>query len=197
MTFTAMKKRCEWGTQDPLYIAYHDTEWGVPVHDDVRLFEMLVLEGTQAGLSWFIILKKRENFRRAFDGFRPEFVAKYDSGKVAELLSNPGIVRNRMKIEAAIQNARLVLKVQKEYGSLDSFLWSFVGSTPIQNTWKSLKEVPCRSGESDVMSKGLQKRGFKFAGSMICYSFMQAVGMVNDHVLSCFRYKEIKKILHP
>jgi DNA-3-methyladenine glycosylase I len=191
-----MKKRCEWGNQDPLYIAYHDTEWGVPVHDDIRLFEMLTLEGTQAGLSWLIILKKRENYRKAFDGFRPEVVALYGSRKVAELLSNPGIVRNRRKIESAIQNARLVLEVQREVGSLDSFLWSFVGGTPIQNAWKSLKEIPSRSRESDLMSKELQKRGFKFVGSLICYAFMQAVGMVNDHVTSCFRYKEIRRLGH-
>ena len=187
-----MKKRCEWRTQDPLYIAYHDTEWGVPVHDDIRLFEMLTLEGTQAGLSWLTILKKRENYRKAFDGFRPELVVQYDFRKIAELLSNPGIVRNRRKVESAIQNARSVLEIQREHGSLDSFLWSFVGGTPIQNTWKSLKEIPCRSRESDSMSKELQKRGFKFVGSMICYAFMQAVGMVNDHVTSCFRYKEIR-----
>ena len=189
-----MKKRCEWATQDSLYIAYHDTEWGVPVHDDIRLFEMLTLEGAQAGLSWFTILKKRGNYREAFDEFRPERVAQYDSRKVVELLSNPGVIRNRKKIESAIQNARSVLDIQKEYGSLDSFLWDFVKGIPIQNAWRSLNEVPDRTRESDLMSKELQKRGFKFVGPMICYAFMQSVGMVNDHVTSCFRHKEIRRI---
>jgi len=187
-----MKKRCDWVTQDPLYIAYHDTEWGVPVHDDIRLFEMLTLEGTQAGLSWLTILRKRENYRWAFDGFKPEWVAQYDSRKVAELLNNPGIIRNRKKIESTIQNARSVLEIQREYGSLDSFLWSFVGGSPIQNVCKSLKQIPSRTRESDLMSKELQMRGFKFVGSTICYAFMQAVGMVNDHAISCFRYKEVR-----
>ena len=191
-----MKKRCEWSTQDPLYIAYHDEEWGVPVHADVHLFEMLTLEGAQAGLSWLTILKKRDNYRKAFDGFRPERVAQYDSKKVAELLNDSGIVRNRRKIGSAIQNARFVLEIQREHGSLDSFLWSFVKNTPIQNTWKSLKEIPSRTRESDSMSKELQKRGFKFVGSTICYAFMQAVGMVNDHVTSCFRYKELRRLGH-
>jgi len=191
-----MKKRCEWSTQDPLYIAYHDEEWGVPVHDDVHLFEMLTLEGAQAGLSWLTILKKRDNYRKAFDGFRPERVAQYDSKKVAELLNDSGIVRNRRKIGSAIQNARFVLEIQREHGSLDSFLWSFVKNAPIQNTWKRLKEIPPRTGESDSMSKELQKRGFKFVGSTICYAFMQAVGMVNDHVTSCFRYKEVRRLGH-
>lgn len=189
-----MKKRCEWSTTDPLYIAYHDNEWGLPVYDDIRLFEMLSLEGSQAGLSWFIILKKRENFRKAFDGFDPERVARYDGRKVDALLKNPGIIRNRLKIEATIQNARSVLEIQREHGSLDSFLWNFVGGTPIRNGWKSLKEVPSRSRESDSMSKALQKRRFKFVGTTICYAFMQAVGMVNDHVTSCFRHKEIGRI---
>jgi DNA-3-methyladenine glycosylase I len=191
-----MKKRCEWATQDPLYIAYHDEEWGVPVHDDVRLFEMLILEGAQAGLSWLTVLKKRENYRKAFDGFKPELIAQYDSEKVAELLNNPGIIRNRKKIESAIQNARSVLEIRREHGSLDSFLWSFVGKTPTRNAWKSLKEIPSHTRESDLMSKELQKRGFKFVGSTICYAFMQAVGMVNDHVTSCFRFREIKKLAH-
>ena len=188
-----MKKRCEWSTQDPLYIAYHDTEWGVPVHDDVRLFEMLTLEGAQAGLSWFTILKKRENYRRAFDGFRPEVVALYDSGKVVGLLRDPGIVRNRRKIESTIRNASSVLEIQKEYGSLDSFLWSFVKGTPIQNAWKGLKEVPGSTRESELMSKELRERGFTFVGPAVCYAFMQAVGMVNDHVTSCFRHEEIRR----
>ncbi len=153
-----MKNRCEWATQDPLYIAYHDEEWGAPVHDDVHLFEMLTLEGAQAGLSWLTVLKKRENYRKAFDGFRPERVAQYDPEKVAELLSNPGIIRNRRKIESTIQNARSVLEIQREHGSLDSFLWSFVGSTPIRNAWKSLKEIPSHTRESDLMSKELAEK---------------------------------------
>jgi DNA-3-methyladenine glycosylase I len=188
-----IKTRCPWSTEDPLYIAYHDTEWGAPAHDDIHLFEMLTLEGAQAGLSWFLILKKRENYRKAFEGFRPDRVAQYGSEKVNELLSNPGIVRNRRKVESAIQNARCALKVREEYGSLDSFLWGFVGGAPIQNEWKSLQEVPSRSRESDMMSRELQKRGFSFVGSTICYSFMQAVGMVNDHIVPCFRHREVKK----
>lgn len=192
--YDAVKKRCEWTTEDPIYLTYHDEGWGIPVHDDVRLFEMLTLEGTQAGLSWLIILRKRENYRRAFDGFRPEVVAKYDARKIAVLLNNPGIVRNRMKIESAVRNARSVLEIQRAHGSFDSFLWSFVGGAPIRNRWKSLKEVPSRTRESDLMSKELQKRGFKFVGSTICYAFMQAVGMVNDHVTSCFRHKEIMSL---
>ena len=189
-----MKKRCEWGTKDPLYIAYHDTEWGIPVHDDTRLFEMLVLEGTQAGLSWLIILKKRENYRWAFDGFRPDLVAKYDSRKIEQLLQNPGIVRNRAKIESAIQNARAVLKIQKDFGTLDAFLWGLVGGRPIQNAWRSLTEIPSRTKGSDLMSKELKKKGFNFVGSTLCYAFMQAVGRVNDHVVSCFCHEKVKKL---
>jgi DNA-3-methyladenine glycosylase I len=189
-----LKTRCPWSTQDPLYVDYHDMEWGVPAHDDIHLFEMLVLEGAQAGLSWLLILKKRENYRKAFDGFRPERVVRYDSGKVSELLQNPGIVRNKSKIEAAIENARCVLKIQEEFGSLDSFLWSFVGGTPIQNVWKSLEEIPSHTKGSDLMSRELKKRGFKFVGSTICYGFMQAVGMVNDHIVPCFRHREVKKL---
>jgi DNA-3-methyladenine glycosylase I len=189
-----MKKRCQWCTDDPIYIAYHDHEWGIPVHDDIHLFEMLVLEGNQAGLSWLTILKKRENYRKAFDGFRPEVVARYDAKKVGELLINPGIVRNKAKIEAAIQNARSALKIQEEYGSLDSFLWDFVEGRPIQNAWKGLKEIPCQTKESDLMSRELKKREFKFAGTKICYSFMQAVGMVNDHEVSCFCYERVRSL---
>ena len=173
---------------------YHDTEWGVPVHDDIRLFEMLVLEGCQAGLSWLTVLRKRENYRKAFDGFRPEVVAKYNPRKVTELLHNPGIIRNRLKIEAALQNARSVLKIQDEHGSLDSFLWGFVGGRPVRNAWKSLKEIPCQTQESDLMSKELKRRGFTFVGTKICYAFMQAVGMVNDHEITCFCYERVRKL---
>jgi len=189
-----MIKRCHWSTDDPIYISYHDNEWGIPVHDDVHLFEMLVLEGNQAGLSWLTVLKKRENYRKAFDGFRPEVVAKYDQRKIGELLANSGIIRNKAKIEAAIQNARCALKIQEEYGSLDSYLWGFVGANPIQNAWKGPKEIPSETKESDLMSRELKKRGFKFVGSTICYAFMQAVGMVNDHEVSCFCYEKIKKL---
>ena len=189
-----MKKRCQWCTEDPIYIDYHDREWGVPVHDDIRLFEMLVLEGCQAGLSWLTVLRKRENYRKAFGGFRPEVVAKYNPRKVTELLHNPGIIRNRLKIEAALQNARSVLKIQDEHGSLDSFLWGFVGGRPVRNAWKSLKEIPCQTQESDLMSKELKRRGFTFVGTKICYAFMQAVGMVNDHEITCFCYERVRKL---
>ena len=189
-----VKKRCQWSTDDPIYIDYHDNEWGIPVHDDIRLFEMLILEGAQAGLSWLTILKKRENYRKAFDGFRPEIIAEYDSKKIEELLNNPGIIRNRLKIAATIHNARNALKIQDESGSLDSFLWGFVGEGPIQNAWRSLKEIPCQSNESDLMSKELKKRDLKFVGTKICYSFMQAVGMVNDHEVSCFCHERVKKV---
>src|SRR5437764_6881762 len=174
------KRRCHWAISPP-NIAYHDCEWGVPLHDDRQLFELLILEGAQAGLSWSTILNKRENYRRAFDNFDARKVAKYDSRKVQELLANAGIVRNRLKIAAAIQNAKATLAAQKEFGSLDKYLWQFVGGRPINNKRKSLKEVPARSAESDAMSKDLLRRGFKFVGSTICYAFMQAVGMVNDH----------------
>jgi len=189
-----MITRCHWSTDDPLYISYHDLEWGVPVHDDVRLFEMLVLEGCQAGLSWLTVLKKRNHYQKAFDGFRPERVARYDDRKVAELLRDPGIIRNRTKIEAAIQNARSALKIRKELGSLDSFLWSFAGERPIQNARRGPEDIPSHSEESDSMSKELKKRGFKFVGTTICYAFMQAVGMVNDHEVTCFRYEQIRKM---
>lgn len=189
-----MKNRCQWCTEDPIYIDYHDREWGVPVHDDIRLFEMLVLEGCQAGLSWLTVLRKRENYRKAFGGFRPEVVAKYNPRKVTELLHNPGIIRNRLKIEAALQNARSVLKIQDEHGSLDSFLWGFVGGRPVRNAWKSLKEIPCQTQESDLMSKELKRRGFTFVGTKICYAFMQAVGMVNDHEITCFCYERVRKL---
>jgi DNA-3-methyladenine glycosylase I len=188
-----MKKRCEWCSNDPLYMSYHDEEWGVPVHDDRRLFEFLVLEGAQAGLSWLTILKKRDNYRKAFDGFDFERIARYDQHDVARLLNDPGIVRNRLKIGSAIKNAQGVLVIRQEYGSLDAFLWRYVGGAPIQNARKNMSALPTTTKESDQMCKDLKKRGFNFVGSTICYSFMQAVGMVNDHTTSCFRYK----VLHP
>jgi DNA-3-methyladenine glycosylase I len=183
-------RRCGWATTEQ-YIQYHDQEWGVPVHDDCILFEFLVLEGTQAGLSWAIILKKRENYREAFDHFHPALVAKYGKRKQRSLLSNPGIVRNRLKIEAAIRNANALLAVQAEFGTFDKYIWAFVGGRPKQNAWKSLAEVPAHTAESDAMSKDLKRRGFTFVGSTICYAFMQAVGMVNDHLVACFRHKEL------
>jgi DNA-3-methyladenine glycosylase I len=184
-------RRCPWAKSE-IYIRYHDDEWGVPVHDDRLLFEFLVLEGAQAGLSWETILKKRENYRQAFDGFDPAVVARYSDKKRERLLTNPGIVRNRLKIDAAIQNARMFLDVQKEFGSFDQYIWSFVGHEPKQNRWRTLKHVPARTPESDAMSKDLKQRSFKFVGSTICYAFMQAVGMVNDHLVECFRHAELK-----
>jgi len=184
-------QRCSWPKSE-LDIAYHDTEWGVPVHDDRQLFEMLILEGAQAGLSWSTILKKRENYRRACDNFDARQIAKYDDRKIKSLLADEGIVRNRLKIAATIQNAKSFLAVQKEFGSFDAYIWQFVGGKPIQNQRKSLKEIPARTPESDAMSKDLLKRGFKFVGSTICYAFMQAVGMVNDHTVDCFRQKQLQ-----
>lgn len=186
------KNRCAWSASDPLYIAYHDTEWGVPIHDDQHLFEFLVLEGAQAGLSWITILRKREAFRRAFDQFDPVKVAEYDDAKIAALMNDPGIIRNRAKINAAIGNARAFLKVQEEFGSFDAYIWQFVNGKPIQNAWNSLNEIPAKTNESEAMSKDLIKRGFKFVGPTICYAHMQATGMVNDHTTDCFRYEEIK-----
>jgi DNA-3-methyladenine glycosylase I len=186
-----MKVRCAWARGDPLYIDYHDTEWGVPQHDDRKLFEFLVLEGAQAGLSWLTILRKRENYREAFDNFDAGKVAAYDTKKLAELLSDKGIVRNRLKIEAAIQNARAFLALQKEFGSFDAYIWQFVGGKPRKNVWKTTGEIPPKTAESNAMSKDLIKRGFKFVGSTICYAFMQATGMVNDHTIDCFRYHEV------
>ncbi|MFZ5512097.1 MAG: DNA-3-methyladenine glycosylase I [Pseudomonadota bacterium] len=183
--------RCAWCGDDPLYQAYHDHEWGVPVHDDRLLFEFLILEGAQAGLSWLTILRKREAYRRAFDGFDAARIARYDEGKRAALLADPGIVRNRLKIDAAMVNARAFLAVQEQYGSFDAYVWRFVGGEPRINAPRSLQEVPARSAESDALSKDLAKRGFKFVGSTICYAFMQAVGMVNDHTTDCFRYHEM------
>ncbi|MBL1213415.1 MAG: DNA-3-methyladenine glycosylase I [Ignavibacteriae bacterium] len=184
--------RCEWCGTDPLYIKYHDEEWGVPLHDDRKLFEFLILEGAQAGLSWITILKKRENYIKAFDNFDPVKVSRFSEKKIEKLLQNPGIVRNKMKINSAVGNAKAFLKIQKEFGSFDKYIWSFVGGKPIVNKWKSLKEIPAMTRESDAMSKDLKKRGFKFVGSTICYAFMQAVGMVNDHIVKCFRYNQLK-----
>ena len=184
-------RRCGWGESDPMYLRYHDKEWGVPVHNDRRLFEMLILEGTQAGLSWLIVLRKREEYRKAFDNFDASRIARYTEKKIQKLLSNPGIVRNRLKIVAAIDNAKAFLKIQKEFGSFNKFLWSFVGGKPRQNRFKRLREISSRTPESDAMSRDLKKRGFRFVGSTICYAFMQAVGMVNDHLVSCYRHREI------
>jgi len=182
--------RCPWA-QGAEYIAYHDSEWGVPVHDDRRLFEFLILEGAQAGLSWITILKKRENYRAAFDQFDPTVIARYTQQKQASLLQNPGIVRNRLKVSSTIDNARAYLKLLEEYDSLDAFLWQFVVGETIQNARQTMQEVPARTAESDAMSKELKRRGFRFVGSTICYAFMQAVGMVNDHLVDCFRHAEL------
>jgi DNA-3-methyladenine glycosylase I len=182
--------RCPWAKTD-LYRQYHDTEWGVPVHDDRLLFEFLILEGAQAGLSWETILKKRDSYRQAFDEFMPVMVAKYGQQKRSALLANPGIVRNRLKIDAAIQNAKMFLAVQKEFGTFDAYIWGFVGGKSKHNAWKLFKDVPSTSSESDAMSKDLKRRGFKFVGTTICYAFMQAVGMVNDHLVSCDRHGEL------
>lgn len=189
-----MKKRCTWCGEDPLYISYHDTEWGVPVHEDRLLFEFLVLEGAQAGLSWLTILRKRDNYRKAFDNFDIDRVARYGEPEIKRLLLDSGIVRNRLKIEAAIKNAQGVLQIQKEFGSLDSFLWQYVNRKPIQNAWRSLSELPTRTELSDRMSQDLKKRGFNFVGSTICYAFMQAVGMVNDHLVTCPRHQAVAKL---
>jgi len=185
-------RRCPWAKSE-LYVQYHDTEWGVPVHDDRLLFEFLVLEGAQAGLSWETILKKRENYRRAFDNFDPTVVAVYGQKKLKGLLADAGIVRNRLKIESAIQNAEAFLAVEDELGTFDGYIWGFVGHQPQQNAWGSIKEVPAKTPESDAMSKDLKRRGFTFVGSTICYAFMQAVGMVNDHLVDCFRHGELRK----
>ena len=183
--------RCAWVSSDPLYIAYHDTEWGVPVFDDRKLFEFLVLEGAQAGLSWLTVLKKRGNYRAAFEGFDPVKVAAFDEKKIQSLLNDPGIIRNKLKVRSAVTNAAAFLKVQKEFGSFAEYSWQFTGGKPKINSFKSIKEVPARTHESDAFSKDLKKRGFKFVGSTIIYSHMQAIGMVNDHTVDCFRYGEV------
>ena len=186
------KNRCPWGEGDPMSLNYHDTEWGVPVHDDRLLFEFLILEGAQAGLSWRTILHRRENYRKAFDNFDPKKVARYTPARVEKLLKDSGIIRNRLKINAAITNAKAFLAVQKEFGSFDKFIWGFVGGKPKDNRLKTFKGLPAETEESRTMSKELKKRGFRFVGPTICYAFMQAVGLVNDHLVSCFRYKEVK-----
>ena len=186
-----MIRRCGWCGEDALYVAYHDKEWGVPVHDDRRLFEFLILEGAQAGLSWITILRKRENYRQAFAGFDAGKVARFGARDVARLLADPGIVRNRLKVGAAISNAQRFLDVQEAFGSFDAYIWRFVDGRPIINRWKSLKQVPASTQASDALSRDLKQRGFKFVGSTICYAHMQATGMVNDHLVGCFRHGEI------
>ena len=183
--------RCPWPGNDPLYQAYHDREWGVPVHDDRLLFEFLTLEGAQAGLSWITILRKRPAYRVAFAGFDPDQVARFDAATVAELLANPGIVRNRLKVESTITNARAFLQVREEFGSFDAYQWRFVDGRPIQNAWRSLGDIPASTPVSDALSRDLKRRGFRFVGSTICYAHMQAVGMVNDHLVDCFRWREL------
>ncbi|MCR4304128.1 MAG: DNA-3-methyladenine glycosylase I [Gallionella sp.] len=186
------KVRCAWPGDDPLYCAYHDEEWGVPLHDDRRLFEFLILEGAQAGLSWITILRKRENYRAAFDGFDAARIARYDANKIESLLQDAGIVRNRLKVQSAVINAQKFLEVQDEFGSFDRFNWQFTGGKTRQNKWRSLAEIPASTPESDAMSKELKRRGFKFAGSTICYAHMQATGMMNDHTTNCFRHTELR-----
>ena len=185
--------RCSWCGTDPLYVQYHDEEWGVPVYDDQVLFAKLILDGAQAGLSWITILRKRENYYRAFDNFDPVRMAAYDEAKIAALLADPGIVRNRLKIRAAVQNAQAYLRIQAEEGGFSDFLWQFVGGRPIQNNWRTLADFPAKTAESEAMSKALRRRGFNFVGPTICYAFMQAVGMVNDHTVDCFRYAEVQQ----
>lgn len=188
------QNRCSWCGDDPLYVAYHDQEWGIPLHADQQLFEFLILEGAQAGLSWLTILKKRDAYRKAYYQFDAEKIARFNSRSVERLLNNPGIVRNRLKIEASIANARAFLDVQDAFGSFDNYIWQFVNHHPIQNHWRRLMDIPVSTNESIQMSKDLQHRGFRFVGPTICYAFMQAIGMVNDHVTGCFRHKEIAKI---
>jgi DNA-3-methyladenine glycosylase I len=192
MNSSPSPRRCPWAGTDSLYVAYHDREWGVPVHNDRRLFEMLILEGAQAGLSWSTILKKRKRYRKVFDRFDPKKVARYDAKKIASLLADSGIVRNRLKIHSAIANARALLAVKQEHGSFDAYIWQFVGGKPLVNRWKTMKDLPARTRESDAMSKDLKRRGFSFVGSTICYAFMQATGMVNDHLTSCYRFRELR-----
>lgn len=191
MTTSPEQRRCAWAAGDPLSRRYHDREWGVPVHHDRKLFEMLILEGAQAGLSWITVLKKRENYRRAFDRFDPARVAFYDSARIRALLNDEGIIRNRLKIESAVSNARAFLAVQEEFRSFNSYIWQFVGGTPRINRRRTHKQVPASTSESDSMSRDLKARGFRFVGTTICYAFMQAIGMMNDHELSCFRYREV------
>ena len=187
------KHRCGWCVGDALYESYHDEEWGVPIYDDATLFEFLILETFQAGLSWIIVLRKRENFRNAFDNFDYKKIANYDEEKIESLLKDAGIIRNKLKVNSVVSNARAFFNIQKEFGSFDSFIWKFVYHKTIQNSWKKLSEIPANTKISDEMSKELKKRGFKFVGSTICYAFMQATGMVNDHTIDCFKYKEVKE----
>ena len=194
MSEIPMLKRCDWAFASQLYIDYHDKEWGVPVHDERKLFEMLILEGVQAGLSWSLILKKRAGYLQALDGFDANKIARYDERKVQELLANPEIVRNRLKVQAAIQNAQAFLQVQSDFASFDAFIWQFVDGRPQQHARQSLHEVPASTRESDAMSKELKRRGFTFVGTTICYAFMQAVGMVNDHIVDCFRWQEVQAL---
>ncbi len=186
-----MITRCAWAGNDPLYLAYHDEEWGVPLHDERRLFEFLILEGAQAGLSWITVLRKRENYRVAFDDFDPVKVAEYDLAKQQELLQNPGIIRNRLKIAAAVSNARAFLQVQAEFGSFDTYMWQFVNGQPLQNRWVTMAEIPVQTPQAETMSRDLKRCGFKFVGPTICYAHMQAAGMVNDHTIDCFRHQEV------
>ncbi len=186
-----MKNRCEWAGADPLMVEYHDREWGTPVHDDRTLFEFLILEGAQAGRSWSTVLKKRERYRQVFDNFDAAKVARYTEKKTAKLLADPGIIRNRLKVASAVRNAKAFLAVQEELGSFDAFIWQFVGGVPKVNRWRSLNQIPAQTAESDAMSRELKRRGFNFVGSTICYAFMQAVGMVNDHTVDCFRYQKL------
>jgi len=187
-------KRCDWANSNPLETKHHDEEWGVPIHDDRLLFEMLILEGAQSGLSWATILQKREGYLKAFDNFDARKIAKYTDKKIEQLLQDPGIVRNKLKVNATRENAKRFLEIQKEYESFDAYIWSFVGGKPINNSWKKRTDVPTNTPESDAMSKDLKKKGFKFIGTTTCYAYMQAVGMVNDHMVSCFRYSEVKKL---
>ena len=192
-----MTARCDWAGSDPLYVGYHDTEWGVPLHDDRALFEFLVLEGAQAGLSWLTILRKRENYRRAFARFDPEQVARFDRRRIQRLLADPGIIRNRQKIEAAIGNARAFLALQEEFGSFDAYIWAYVDGKPVQNRWRRLADLPAKTPLSEAMSKDLARRGFRFVGPTICYAHMQATGMVNDHLVGCFRHPEVAALGKP
>ena len=185
----AQPKRCAWVSTDPLYITYHDEEWGVPIYDDKLLFEFIILEGMQAGLSWITVLRKREHYRKLFDNFNAKKIVQYDDKKIQELLKNPNIIRNKLKINGVVKNARAYLEIKKEFGSFSDYLWQFVNGKPLQNKWKTIKSVPATSPESDAMSKALKKRGFTFVGSTICYAFMQAVGMINDHTIDCHRHK--------
>jgi len=184
-------KRCPWGVEDELYVKYHDEEWGVPVHDDIKQFEFLVLESAQAGLSWLTVLRKRENYRKAYDNFDPLIISKYNGKKIKKLLNNPGIIRNKMKIEASINNAKRFLEIQKEFGSFDRYIWSFTDYKQVVNKWKSIEEIPSKTELSDMISKDLKERDFKFVGSTIIYAHLQAVGIVNDHIVSCFRYSQV------